>query len=182
MKTYLLLFLWSVSLCQANVIYSGDKIVIQGNLYKALDDYYLQTKEGLNLLVLGDVDFYKKQLKSQSFNEGQAKDGLAMSITGTYHSFTDGAGKEIHAIIVREHAKDLLNPIPLLKEDSEEPYYLMDPPAYSWQHTFHETKDQLKNFMIPYLTYARKVESDYQKNYKDWKALGNHADDYMDSI
>ncbi|PCJ18755.1 MAG: hypothetical protein COB02_09995 [Candidatus Cloacimonadota bacterium] len=177
---YLFLFIFLISsLFSKNRIYSGDKIIIDGVLYKALDDYYLQTKEGLSLLVLGDLSFFKKNYSKLS---SIGEDGLKMSISGSYHSFTDGAGKEIHSIIASDDPKKLIDSAVFDKNDSEEPFYLIEPPAYNWEQTFPKLKNELKNFMVPYLTYARKVEDDYQKNYKDWKKLGNSANDYMGSI
>ncbi|MCO4781164.1 MAG: L,D-transpeptidase [Candidatus Cloacimonetes bacterium] len=179
MKIYLLFFSIILNGWSQEVIYSGDKIVVQGDLYKALDDYYIQTKEGLSLLVLGEVDYYKDDLKSATLEDGES---VSLKISGTYHNFTDGAGKQIHSIIAERSSHKILKSLSLKRGDSKDPYYLIEPPAYSWEQTSFGLKSELKNFMLPYLTYVRKVDTDYQKSYQEWQKLGNTSDSYMDSI
>jgi hypothetical protein len=155
----------------------GEFIEVSGTFRDVLGDFYISTQEGIHFLVLGSLDAVMSatlSLEDQAkFKEDRRRDldrwesGLQTTIRGYYTALTDTGDYAIHALVVGSGEKWKNLSLSLL-EGSPSPFprgdfYILEPPEYSWEWTLDEMKDSSWDFMLKYLTYARKLEVDTQR-------------------
>jgi len=162
----------------------GEFIEVSGTFRDILGDFYVSTSEGIHFLVLGSLDSVMSatlDLQGQAkFKEARRRDldrwetGLPVTIRGYYTALTDTEDYAIHALVAGSGEKWKHLSLALMDESphpiADGDFYILEPPEYSWEWTLDEMKDPAWDFMLKYLTYARKLEGDTQRYLKHYLA------------